>query len=48
MPICYRQLHYGLYKDRTEFPEKIYSSRSERLYYSDIKISQSEFINLVL
>lgn len=47
-PICHRQLHYGLCEDRTELLKKIYYSRSERLYRSGIKISQSEFINLAL
>lgn len=47
-PICHRQLHYGLCEDKTELLNKIYYSRSERLYHSGIKISQSEFINLAL
>lgn len=47
-PICHRQLHYGLCEDRTELLKKIYYLRSERLYRSGIKISQSEFINLAL
>lgn len=45
-PICHRQLHYGLCDDKTKLLKEIYSSRSERLYHSGLKISQSEFIDL--
>jgi len=47
-PICHRQLHYGLCNDKVEMLKKIHYTRSERLFQSGLKVSQSEFINLAI
>lgn len=47
-PICHRLLHYGLCDEKTKILKEIYFSRSDRLYHSGLKISQSEFIDLAI
>jgi 5-methylcytosine-specific restriction protein A len=47
-PICHRQLHYGLCDDKIDMLKKIHYTRSERLFHSGLKVSQSEFIALAI
>lgn len=47
-PICHRLLHYGICEEKTEFLEKIYSMRSDRLYNSGLKISKDDFMGISL
>lgn len=47
-PVCHRLLHYGIHEEKTEFLEKIYHMRSDRLYNSGLKISKDDFMNISL
>lgn len=47
-PTCHRKLHYGLCEDKVEMLEKIYFTRSKRLFQSGLEISQNEFVDLAI
>lgn len=46
-PICHRLLHYGVASEKQFALNKIYAERAQRLALSGIKISKSDFENLV-
>lgn len=45
-PICHRQLHYGLHKDKERLLSQIYEQRSSRLCQSGFSFGKEEFISL--
>lgn len=47
-PVCHRLLHYGIEKEKESILNKIYYYRSDRLAASGLKISKTDFVELVL
>ena len=47
-PICHKRIHYGVKDDKKRMIDTIYSKRAERLANSGIKLSRTEFTELVL
>lgn len=47
-PICHRLLHYGVDTEKTSVVNRIYYDRAERLASSGIKISKTDFEQLVV
>lgn len=47
-PVCHRQIHYGLKKDRRNLIQMLYDKRAERLGNSGISISREEMIDLII
>ena len=46
-PICHRFLHYGVAIAIENVLNKIYSERADRLAASGIKLSRSDFVNMI-
>lgn len=47
-PICHRLLHYGVDSEKTNVVNRIYYDRADRLALSGIRISKSDFEQLVI
>lgn len=47
-PICHRRIHYGVKNDKKVMLDTIYAQRANRLANSGIRISKTEFTNLVV
>lgn len=47
-PICHKRIHYGLKSDKQHMLDVIYAKRADRLANSGIRISKSEFTDLVV
>lgn len=46
-PTCHRRIHYGIKEDKRNMIDAIYMKRADRLANSGIKISKTEFTDLV-
>lgn len=47
-PICHRKIHYGIKEDKQMMLDAIYIKRADRLANSGIRISKTEFTDLVV
>jgi 5-methylcytosine-specific restriction protein A len=47
-PLCHRQIHYGVYKERREMLDAIFEQRKERLNNSGILMDKGEFMQMIL
>ena len=47
-PICHRRIHYGVKSDKKDMIQKIYHERCDRLNNVGIRLSDSEFMDMIL
>lgn len=47
-PLCHRQIHYGVYKERREMLDAIFEQRKDRLNNSGILMDKGEFMQMIL
>lgn len=47
-PLCHRQIHYGLKKERQELITRLYLVRADRLIKSGLEINKDDFVKLAL